>query len=118
MSKTAAEESQVQDRIRLIHADLDSWQPPPGGFDCACCFNFLDRRLWPALRLAVRPGGLLVMQTFHKDALQPRPQATPDYLLEPGELMELVQDWGWILVDSRKLTNGKTSEAVLAQRPD
>jgi SAM-dependent methyltransferase len=54
-------------------------------------FNYLHRPLFPALVRALRPGGILLYETFtrgqggHRD----RP-SRPEHLLEPGELTRLV----------------------------
>ena len=56
------------DRATLIEADLDTWRPDAACYDLITCFNFLDRRLWPALRTAVRPQGLICLSTFHARA--------------------------------------------------
>jgi len=117
LASAAAERAKVRSRVRLIQADLDTWRPPADAFDCVTCFNFLDRRLWPSLRLAVRPGGLIAMRTFQTSALRLRPHVNPAYLLKPGELVELILGWGWTLLGTGDQETGETSEAVLAQRP-
>lgn len=43
--------------IRWIAADLDAWRPVRGQYDVVVNAFFLNRRLYPALRAAVRPGG-------------------------------------------------------------
>jgi SAM-dependent methyltransferase len=107
----------VAANVRLLHADLDQWRPPADSFDCVTCFHFLNRSLWPSLRTAVRPGGLLAMLTFHRGFLKIRPNATPEYLLEPGELAALIAGWGWTVLTSSDSAADETSERVLAQRP-
>jgi SAM-dependent methyltransferase len=49
--------------VRAMRRDLDEGLPR-GRFGVVLCTRFLDRRLWPALREAAAPGGLLVFQTF------------------------------------------------------
>ena len=106
----------IADRTHFLHVDLDAWRPPADAFDCVTCFYFLDRVLWPSLRAAVRPGGLLALQTHHPGVLTVRPHANPAYLLAPGELAGLIAGWGWTLLATDP-TAAATSEAVLAQRP-
>lgn len=98
----------------LIVADLDRWRPPIESYDLITCFYFLDRRLWPALRAAVRPGGLLCLSTYHTGRLAERPDTKPDHLLQPGELAALVERWGWRVLAAQ--TDAKR-EGVLGQRP-
>lgn len=102
------------DRAALIEADLDGWRPAAGCCDLLTCFHFLDRRLWPSLRAAVRPRGLLCLSTYHTGRLVERPHTNPDHLLHPGELSALVQGWGWRLLAAQV---DAQQEAVLGQRP-
>ena len=117
LAQSHAERMQLSAHVRWVHADLDVWRPPAAAFDCVTCFYFLDRRLWPSLREAVRPGGLLAMQTFHRSAIKIRPAANPAYLLEKDELFDLVAGWGWSVLARADAASAETSEAVLAQRP-
>jgi SAM-dependent methyltransferase len=95
LARTQFAAAGLLDRATLCCADLDAWRPAPASYDLITCFYFLDRRLWPSLRAAVRPGGLLVMQTFHTGQLAVRPQTDPAHLLAPGELSALLTNWGW-----------------------
>ena len=97
----------------MVQADLDAWRPEADSCDLLTCFNFLDRRLWPAMRLAVRPHGLICLKTFHTGRLADRPDTNPAHLLAPGELAALVESWGWRLLAAE---SDAQVEAVLAQR--
>ncbi|MBW7882170.1 MAG: class I SAM-dependent methyltransferase [Caldilineaceae bacterium] len=99
---------------QLLQADLDDWRPEPAAYDLITSFYFLNRRLWPALREAVRPGGLLVIETYNCHALSMRPQANPAYLLQPGELANEISRWGWHILDARSSTAGNGRDAVVA----
>lgn len=116
LATRAATQQGIADRVDFLPVDLDEWRPPPAAFDCVTCFYFLSRELWPWLRAAVRPGGVLALQTHHAGVLAVRPSANPDYLLAPGELAALIAGWGWALLATDS-TSTATSEAVLAQRP-
>jgi rhodanese-related sulfurtransferase len=53
-------------------------------------FDFLHRPLFPALARALRPGGVLLYETYTREqATRGRP-TRPEHLLEPGELPRLV----------------------------
>jgi len=116
LAHTVAEQMGVTAHAHFMRVDLDAWRPPAAAFDCVTCFYFLNRDLWPWLRNAVRPGGLLALQTHHRGILAVRPTANPDYLLAPGELAALIAGWGWTLLATDS-TSKATGEAVLAQRP-
>ena len=64
--------------------------------DAVVCVSFLDRSIFPSLVRTLRPGGILVYETFtiaHLDVVasgKARGPRDPAYLLEPGELPRLV----------------------------
>ena len=72
--------------------DLESGDVNLGSevYDAIVVVNYLHRPLFPALRAALRPAGVLVYETFTSiQARHGRPQ-NPDFLLDPGELPNLV----------------------------
>ena len=75
------------DGILAVQADADIWPFAPASFDLVVQVDFLDRSLFPAMKESLRPGGLLMLDTFLD---QGRPNADgpsrPAFLLAPGEL--------------------------------
>ena len=69
-------------------ADLTQHPLPPARFDLVVVARYLQRDLFPALRTAVVPGGVVLYETFTtaQRALGTGP-TSPDHLLEPGELI-------------------------------
>lgn len=100
----------------LVCADLDVWRPEPASFDLVCSFFFLDRALWPSLRQAVKPGGLLALQTYNQERLLTRPTANPAYLLQPGELLAQVQSEHWEILEGCSRPAPGATDAVLARK--
>jgi SAM-dependent methyltransferase len=80
--------------LERLQADLeDGGTPPFAGrrFAGVVVVNYLHRPLLPALVAAVAPGGVLIYQTFARgNARFGRPR-NPDFLLQPGELLEAVR---------------------------
>ncbi|NIQ00210.1 MAG: methyltransferase domain-containing protein, partial [Nitrospinaceae bacterium] len=64
-ARKLAEENGV--RIQTAVVDLDNYLFQPQAYDLILCFNFLDRRLFPGMRGALKPGGLIVYETFNLD---------------------------------------------------
>jgi SAM-dependent methyltransferase len=68
-------------------ADLTRYPLPRGRFDLVIVCRYLQRDLFPALRDAVAPGGIVLYETFTTRQRElGRPPTSPDHLLEPGEL--------------------------------
>lgn len=89
----AAGEAAVQGRVTFVQVDLDRWRPARECVDLLCVMRFLDRELIPDLRRAVRSGGTVAYATRHVGVLKRRPEANPDFLLQPGELLDLFSGW-------------------------
>ena len=77
-----------------LAADLeaDPWPLPGRRFDAVVVTNYLWRALFPALKAAVAPGGLLIYETFAQaHAALGRPRR-PEFLLRPAELIDVLRD--------------------------
>ena len=85
-------------------------------FDLVCVVRFLHRPLFPALRRAVKPGGLIVYKTYTTDQLRfdggPR---NPRFLLEPGELPREFASWRVLRYEEE--WRGRGTAALLARKP-
>jgi len=99
-------------RLRAARLDLDEGLPA-GTFDVVTCTHFLDRSLWPALREAVAPGGLLLFQTFTAEHAE-RTGFPRRYCLDTGELLREVASFE--VLRHRIEDDGRLLESVLAQK--
>jgi SAM-dependent methyltransferase len=79
--------------IDVLHADLEKIHLPEHSYDLIVCIRYLQRPLFPQISRALRPGGLLLYETFTLAQLDfeggPR---DPSHLLKPGELREAFPD--------------------------
>ena len=73
--------------------DLENGTPflEPDSFDLIVVVHYLHRPLFPALVSALRPGGVLVYETFTRAQAARGKPTNPAFLLEPGELLTLVR---------------------------
>jgi SAM-dependent methyltransferase len=74
-------------RVRAAVRDVVAQPPAPESCDVLVVTHFLERTLMPALCAAVRPGGLVLYQTFTREAVSMRGPATPEWRLAPNELL-------------------------------
>ena len=72
--------------IDVREIDLDTAEIPADTYDLVLNMLFLDRRLWPGLAAALRPGGLLAFETFVDLPGGRSSEVSPEHLLQPGEL--------------------------------
>lgn len=74
----------------IVVADLENgpWPLPGRRFDAVVVTNYLWRPLFPAILAALADDGVLLYETFadgHQHIGRP---SRPDFLLQPGELLE------------------------------
>jgi 2-polyprenyl-3-methyl-5-hydroxy-6-metoxy-1,4-benzoquinol methylase len=75
---------------RAVDLETGAVQLGEALYDVVVVVHYLHRALFPALRAALAPGGVLVYETFTvAQASRGRP-TNPAFLLEPGELPRLV----------------------------
>lgn len=102
--------------IDVRDIDLDTASIPPETYDLVLNMLFLDRRLWPEMAAALRPGGLLVFQTFVDMPGGRESEVSPAHLLQPGELRAAFEALGLETV-SYDETGERGSARLLARRP-
>jgi SAM-dependent methyltransferase len=71
--------------------EMGPWPFPAGEFDAVVVTNYLHRPIFPRLLEALRPGGVLVVETFAAGNERYGRPSNPDFLLRPGELLELTR---------------------------
>jgi SAM-dependent methyltransferase len=83
-----------RDDCELVEADLETGAAPPFAgreFGGVIVTNYLHRPLLPALVAAVAPGGAFLYETFARGNERLGHVTNPDFLLEPGELLDAVR---------------------------
>ena len=73
--------------IETCVADLDNWKIEQNAFDLILCFNFLDRKIFPSIKSALKPGGLIFYETFTVDYLK-YSSFKREWVLEHNELLD------------------------------
>jgi SAM-dependent methyltransferase len=107
----------------VIAADLEDGSPWPLGerrFAGIVVTNYLFRPILPCIAAALRPGGILIYQTFGIGQERYGRPRNPEHLLRPGELLEFAEAEELVV---RAYSCGETMEpepsvrqAMVAQR--
>ena len=108
-------------RLQAVLADLNHFHLPQGAFDLILNFYYLQRDLWPQFQPALRPGGMVVIETMTREMLVINPGIEPEYLLAPGELQRAFSSWdilvyreGWVEQNSG---HPRAVASLIARRP-
>ncbi|HEV7861452.1 MAG TPA: class I SAM-dependent methyltransferase [Acidimicrobiia bacterium] len=91
-------------RVEIVACDLESGDLESGDLESGAGFpfrgrefaavvvaNYLHRPILPDLVSVVGPGGVLLYETFARGNERFGRPARPEFLLEPGELLEVVR---------------------------
>ncbi len=62
-------------------------------FAAIMIFRYLHRPLIEQIKAAIKPGGMVIYETFTEQQAQFGRPKNPDFLLKPTELVEFFSDW-------------------------
>jgi tellurite methyltransferase len=106
-------------RIRFVVDDLTGFRasqiPPEAIFEVVMAFFYLERKIFPEIVKAIRPGGLLVYKTY--TSVQPEVAngpKNPAHLLAPGELPRLAH--GLRVLHYREEVTERATAELVAQK--
>jgi tellurite methyltransferase len=102
--------------IDLLHADIETIELPGNRYSLILCVRYLQRSLFPQICRALRPGGMLLFETYTKAQLDfcggPR---DPAHLLNSGELRKAFPELE--VVFYRELRAGQGIASLAARKP-
>jgi SAM-dependent methyltransferase len=103
--------------IHFVVDDLTQFRAAQTQFDMVMGFYYLDRKLFPEIVRALRPGGLLVYKTYTIEQLNlPGGPKDVSHLLEAGELSRLVSSLTPLW--ERETVAEKATAEVVARKND
>jgi len=102
--------------IALLYTDLEQAVLPKQSYELILCLRYLQRSLFAQMSDALRPGGMLLVETFTEAQLEfasgPR---SPEHLLHIGELRAAFPRLNTLFY--RELRAGQGIASLLAQKP-
>jgi tellurite methyltransferase len=115
MALESSREAGVTIRARV--ADLESnYRIEKGTYDVIICFNYLQRSLIPRIKDGLRPGGMVVYETFIVDQAQFGKPHNPDYLLKHNELLDMFRDFRCLRYREGIIEKRKAIASIIAQK--
>ena len=105
-------------KIHTFVADLETYKLPQNTYDVIACFYYLQRDLVPQMKEALKPGGMIIYETYTIENLElgfegPK---NKDYLLKPNELLDLFKDFKIIYYRELVLNNKKAIASLIAKK--
>ena len=103
--------------IELLQADLEKLELPTNCFRVIVCIRYLQRSLFPQICRGLRPGGMLLFETYTQAQLDfPGGPRDARYLLHVGELRSAFP--GLTVLFYRELRAGQGIATLLARKID
>ena len=124
LDRDAAAVDAVRDAARSLGLDVDARVTdleadgvvlPSATYDVIVAVHYLHRPLFPSIRDALKPGGLLLYETFTAAQARRGRPSNPAFLLAPGELLQLAAPLE--IVDAREGEfDGRDVASIVARR--
>lgn len=114
----AGREAAVRANLKasFVRADLTRFTLPVDVFSVVTCFKYRNPELYPFIRAALRPGGVLIYETYTwEQALSGLKPRNPEHLLERSELYHAFCDWEIIFY--REVWMGRADASLVARKP-
>lgn len=107
--------------VTTLQRDLETGQDPfsefaDGQFALITVARYLHRPLFPWLRRLLKPGGILIYQTFLQGSEQFGSPRNPNFLLKPGELAQVFAHTDILLDTVETLDDGRPVSAFICRQ--
>ncbi|MEZ9594960.1 methyltransferase domain-containing protein [Shewanella sp. 10N.261.52.F9] len=109
--------------IERLEWDLENGSAPSlpeNHYDVVLVFNYLHRPLFGQIVKSVKPGGLIIYETFTEQQAEIGRPRNPDFLLKLGELKALFANWRCLHYSEDlfgELPNASYKAQIIAQKP-
>lgn len=103
--------------VRAERLDLESQPLPAGPWDVMLVFHYLQRDLFPALREALAPGGVLAAAIATRRNLERHDRPPAEYLLDEGEAPGLAAGLEVVSYTEGWGDEGRHEARLIARRP-
>lgn len=85
-------------------------------YDLICVFRYLNRALFPVIHSALKPGGILIYQTFLQGCEKIGTPKNPNFILKPNELSDYFKDFTVLMDECHYLDDGRPVSAFIARK--
>lgn len=92
ISSVAVEQLKDTPHIHVKEVDFDTYTLPKEQYDLIVCTYFLERKLFPQMIDALKPNGIILMETFLHHPDNERAPSNPAFRLNEGELEATFND--------------------------
>jgi len=97
---------------------LEIYKLPKDAYDVVACFYYLQRSLIPQIKEALKPGGMVIYETYTIENWERGFEGPKnrDYLLKTNELLDLFKDLTIIYYRELVLDDKKAVASLIARK--
>ena len=106
--------------VSVQQEDLTTFRIPGVTYDLIINFNYLERSLIPQMIKGLKPGGMILFETYTIEQPRYGKPHNPEYLLKPNELIKSFKELQIIYYHERVDHSSEETKAIaslLAQKP-
>ncbi|RJO62493.1 MAG: class I SAM-dependent methyltransferase [Dehalococcoidia bacterium] len=104
--------------ISTLVEDLENgYRLSPADYDVIVCFYYLHRPLIAEIREALKPGGIVVFETYNTDQAEWGRPKNPDHLLKHNELLNMFCDYRILRYREGVIEPRKAIASIIARKP-
>lgn len=118
IQETQRRAAQANVDILGLVADLTDFRFPRESLDAAVCFKYMNRNFMQDLHFSLHGGGYLVFKTFNPNILREYPTFNPDFVLQPGELAQMFENYEIVSIDDDGKPDAQTYSHIVARKPN
>jgi tellurite methyltransferase len=97
-------------------ADLENYQLQPNSYDVIVCTYYMDRNLYKQFESALKPGGMIVVETYNVDYLK-YAKFSRKWALDTNELLDIFKDLR--VIRYQDFDDGlEAYSSIIAQKPE
>ena len=104
--------------VQTVALDLKEWNPEPKKWDLITVINFHDPSLFPKIRRALVPGGIVLLDSYSIDQRRfdggPR---NPAFLIAPGELLTAFEGFRVLVYEDLVVAGRSARIRLIARKP-
>lgn len=96
--------------------DLENYQLQPNSYDVIVCTYYMDRNLYKQFESALKPGGMIVVETYNVDYLK-YTRFSRKWALDTNELLDIFK--GLRVIRYQDFDDGlEAYSSIIAQKPE
>lgn len=103
--------------VDTVGSDLLEYDMGSKEYDLITMFYYYQPELFPAIKTALKPGGVFIFQTFSIDQLEfERGPRDPAHLVKPNELLPAFADFRLRLYEDRLVGGDEAAVRLIAEK--